>query len=437
MTIRAIAATTVLLLPLAAAAQDAAPGPVPLPWTLPPGNSVTPPAVESPAATPPAPEAEPRPTPSPRRTARPQPSATPAPAPVAAPRPRPTPSPTPEVAPTAEPIPETAPTPDPTPVAQQEPEAEPASEPSVATDLPPATPEPAGESRSSLLWILLAAGLVAALAALLFWRRHKPEDAPDEIAEVATEPAPRVVAAPEPAAPVEPATPAQPRFLTRAVPDPAPTPAAPAQASEPERPSFLTRPMPEPEGLVVSTAFRTPPAAPAPAPAPATERAPLDFTFLPMAMGTDGDKAVVRFELGASNPTDMAVPELRFAAGLFGASPQQDAEIERFFAELPIHAQLQPLPVAAGEARRVEATVSLPLENLPVLSAGERRFFVPVMAIDARYRWSDGREARTRVAFVVGRQIQGSDKLAPVFLDRGDRMVDRLEARLHGEVRRD
>lgn len=437
MTIRAIAATIVLLLPLAAAAQEAAPGPVPLPWTLPPGNSVTPPAVEPSAATPSGPEAEPRPTPTPRRTARPQPTATPAPAPVAAPRPRPTPSPTPEAAPTAEPIPETAPTPDPTPVAQQEPEAEPASEPSVATDLPPATPEPAGESRSSLLWILLAAGLVAALAALLFWRRRKPEDAPDEIAEVAAEPAPRVVAAPEPAAPVEPATPAQPRFLTRAVPDPAPTPAAPAQASEPERPSFLTRPMPEPEGLVVSTAFRTPPAAPAPAPAPATERAPLDFTFLPMAMGTDGDKAVVRFELGASNPTDMAVPELRFAAGLFGASPQQDAEIERFFAELPIHAQLQPLPVAAGEARRVEATVSLPLENLPVLSAGERRFFVPVMAIDARYRWSDGREARTRVAFVVGRQIQGSDKLAPVFLDRGDRMVDRLEARLHGEVRRD
>lgn len=322
---------------------------------------------------------------------------------------------------------------------QAEPEAEPAPEPSVATDLPSATPEPAGESRSSLLWILLAAGLVAGLAALLFWRRRKPEDTPDEVTEVTADPAPvappRVMAAPEPAVPVEPATPAQPRFLTRAVPDPAPTPAPPAQASEPEGPSFLTRPMREPEGLVVSTAFRTPPTAPAPA--PATERAPLDFTFLPMAMGTDGDKAVVRFELGASNPTDMAVPELRFAAGLFGASPQQDAEIERFFAELPVHAQLQPFPVAAGEARKVEATVSLPLDNLPVLSAGERRFFVPVMAIDARYRWSDGREARTRVAFVVGRQIQGSDKLAPVFLDRGDRMVDRLEARLHGEVRRD
>lgn len=326
---------------------------------------------------------------------------------------------------------------------QAEPEAELAPEPSVPTDLPPARPEPAGESRSSLLWILLAAGLVAALAALLFWRRRKPEETSDEVAEVTADPAPvappRVMAAPEPAAPVEPATPAQPRFLTRAVPGPvpAPAPAAPVQASEPEGPSFLTRPMPEPEGLVVSTAFRTPPVLPAPAPAPATERAPLDFTFLPMAMGTDGNNAVIRFELGAGNSTDMAVPELRFAAGLFGASPQQDAEIERFFAEMPLHAQLQPFPVEAGEARKVEATVSLPLDNLPVLSAGDRRFFVPVMAIDARYRWADGREARTRVAFVVGRQIQGSDKLAPVFLDRGDRMVDRLEARLHGEVRRD
>jgi hypothetical protein len=429
MTIRAIAATAALLVPLAATAQDTAPGPVPLPWTLPPGNSVTPPAVEPPVV--PAPEAAPTPTPTPRRAPRPQPTATPSPA--ATPRPRPAPSPTPEAVPTAEPTPvAAAPTAEPEP-AEVAPVVESTPEPTVAaTDLPPVTSETAGDSRSSLLWVLLAAVLIAGLAALLFWRRRKPEEAPDEMVEAAPEPAmaPVPVAEPEPVDPAEPvATPEQPRFLNRPVPA-----SEPASAPQPEAPSFLTRPMPAPEGLVVSTAFRRQPAVPE---APAADRAPLDFTFLPMAMGTEGDKAVVRFELGAGNPTDMAVPELRFAAGLFGASPQQDAEIERFFAEMPPHAQLQPFPVAAGESRKVEATVSLPLDNLPVLTAGERRFFVPVMAIDARYRWADGREARTRVAFVVGRQIQGSDKLAPVFLDRGDRMVDRLEARVHGEVRRD
>ena len=298
-------------------------------------------------------------------------------------------------------------------------------------------PEPAGDSRSSLPWILLAVAIVGALAALLFWRRRKPEDEPDAAVDPAPEPVtiatPPVEAEPEAAVSAEvPASLAAPTFLNRPVPAQTPAPASPPESAGP---SFLTRPTPEPKGLVVSTAFRKSPAS-APASAVA-DRAPLDFTFLPMAMGTDGDKAVVRFELGASNPADVAVPELRFAAGLFGASPQQDAEIERFFAEMPSHSQLQPFAVAANESRKVEATVSLPLANLPVLSAGERRFFVPVMAIDARYRWADGREARTRVAFVVGRQIQGSDKLAPVFLDRGDRMVDRLEARLHGEVRRD
>ncbi|MCC2977784.1 hypothetical protein LK533_14000 [Sphingomonas sp. PL-96] len=428
MTIRAIAATAALLVPLAAIAQGATPGPVPLPWTLPPGNSVTPPAVEPPVV--PAPDATPAPTPTPRRTARPQPTATPTS--TATPRPRPAPSPTPEAVPTAEPTAVTAaPTAEPEP-AEVAPVDEPTPEPSVAaTGLPPAAPEAEGESRSSLLWVLLAALLIAALAALLFWRRGKAEGAVDGI-EAAPEPvvAPVPVVQPEPVAPVAAAAnPEQPRFLNRPV-----SPPEPASTSEPEAPSFLTRPTPAPEGLVVSTAFRRPPAVPE---APAADRAPLDFTFLPLVMGTEGDKAVVRFELGAANPTDVPVPELRFAAGLFGASPQQDADLERFFAEMPPHAQLQPFPIAAGEPRKLEATVSLPLDNLPALTAGERRFFVPVMAIDARYRWADGREARTRVAFVVGRQIQGSDKLAPVFLDRGDRMVDRLEARVHGEVRRD
>ncbi|MBB3909500.1 hypothetical protein [Sphingomonas desiccabilis] len=430
MTIRALAVPAVLFVPLAAAAQEAVPSQ--LPWTLPPGNSVTPPQVVPPVAPEPTPEAAPAPTPAPRRTARPQPTAAPAPTPTATPRPRPVASPAPEAVPSAEPTPAALPTPEAEPVV--EPVPEPAPEPTAApTDLPAIPSEPAADSRSSLPWVLLAAALVAALAALLFWRRRKPEEADEAEAEPAAEPtpsaAPLVEAAPEATVPAEiAAAPAAPTFLNRPVPAPAPEPAAP---------SFLTRPVPEPEGLVVSTAFRTPPAAPPAATPPAAERAPLDFTFLPMAMGTEGDKAVVRFELGASNPADMAVAELRFAAGLFGASPQQDAEIERFFAEMPQHAQLQPFAVAADESRSIEATVSLPLANLPVLSAGERRFFVPVMAIDARYRWADGREARTRVAFVVGRQIQGSDKLAPVFLDRGDRMVDRLEARLHGEVRRD
>jgi hypothetical protein len=307
-------------------------------------------------------------------------------------------------------------------------------------DVVPAAPiEPAeGGSRSSLLWVLLAVGAVAALAALLFWRRRKPEDEVEEVVEAAPPATPVAPVAPavakvEPVAPVDPA-PAEPRFLKRPVETtPASVPASPEVQPEslPATPSFLTRPVAEPEGLVVSTAFRTPP------PAPKVEHPPLDFSFLPFAMGTEGDKAVVRFELGAGNPTDMAVSELRFATAMFSASPDQDALIERFFAEVPPHAMLQPFPLEPHEARKVEATVSLPLANVAVLTAGERRFFVPVMAIDARYRWADGQEARTRVAFVVGRQIADSEKLAPVFVDRGDRMVDRLEARMHGEVRRD
>ncbi|MFV0625624.1 hypothetical protein ACBY01_16665 [Sphingomonas sp. ac-8] len=421
MIIRAAAASVVLLAPLAAAAQDVSP--TPLPWTLPPGNSIPPAEVEPPVV--------PQPAPTPSRTPRPRPTATPSPA--ATPRPRPTPTPvTPAApAPTPTPTPEAvAPEPAPVVEATPEPTPEPVVEPvETSPETPPVEPVES-ESRGSLLWVVLAALAITALGALLFWRRRpaaEPVEAPIDVAPESVAP----VAAPEPlapvAVPVAPEPSAQPSFLTRPLATPAPVPAA-EPAPEATGPSFLTRPAP-----AAAPTAATPPIVAT----PTEDRPPLDFSFLPFAMGTQDGKAVVRFELGAANPTDIGVAELRFAAGMFSASPEQDAGIERFFAEVPQHAQLQPFPLEPHEARKLEATVSLPLENVAVLSAGDRRFFVPVMAIDARYRWADGQEARTRVAFVVGRQIQGSDKLGPVFLDRGDRLVERLEARLHGAVRRD
>lgn len=412
MTIRAAAASVLLLAPLAASAQDISPNPVPLPWTLPPGNAIEPSEVEPPVVL----------QPTPRRTPHPRPSATPTPVETPRPRPSPTPAATPQPTPTPE-APVATPTPEPvaTPIAEPTPEPSPEPTP-AATDVAPVVPEPdASDSRGSLLWVVLAALAIAALGALLFWRRRAPAEIDDKPVAVAPAPLPAAPVA-EPVAP-EPVAPTQPSFLTRpvATPEPAPAPAGP---------SFLTRPAPAAEGGAPAAPIVTTPVA-------TDDRPPLDFSFLPFAMGTQDGKAVVRFELGAANPTDMAVAELRFAAGLFSASPEQDAGIERFFAEVPQNAQLQPFPLEPHEARKLEATVSLPLESIAVLNAGERRFFVPVMAIDARYRWADGREARTRVAFVVGRQIQGSDKLGPVFLDRGDRLIERLEARVHGEVRRD
>lgn len=79
--------------------------------------------------------------------------------------------------------------------------------------------------------------------------------------------------------------------------------------------------------------------------------------------------------------------------------------------------------------------MALPRAAVNIVQANDRAFFVPMIAIDARYRWEDGRESRTTAAFMVG-PAAPQGKLAPIFADRGDRMVDRLEVRLHGQVRR-
>ena len=57
----------------------------------------------------------------------------------------------------------------------------------------------------------------------------------------------------------------------------------------------------------------------------------------------------------------------------------------------------------------------------------------PLLIFFAAFKW--GGFFVATAAFMVG-PAAPQGKLAPIFADRGDRMVDRLEVRLHGQVRR-
>lgn len=296
---------------------------------------------------------------------------------------------------------------------------EPLPEP-TPSELAPFEPAPAEPQRALPIgWLVGGGALLLLLAGLLLWRsRRRPEE------QVVEE---RYVPVPEPVevAPPAPVTP----------PTPPVTPPV-AAAVPPAEPQFLRRPAPpaapssEPKFLVRPVAPVTPTAAP-------ESRPKLECGFLPMRVGTQGQEALLHFELTARNPADVAVEEVRFATAVVSANPHQDEQIERFLADVPEAALVDRFPLnAAGGARRIEATLVLPLDRVNVMTARDRPFFVPMIVIDALYRWADGLVSRTSVVFVIGRPIPDSDKLAPIFLDRGERLYDRLEARLHGEVRR-
>lgn len=377
-------AALVAILAVPAAAQQTSPGgsipiyditpqPVPTPT---PSATPTPRVTLTPRAVAPTP----RPTVTPRPAASPTPRATTVPV-----APRPTPSPTPQ----AEPVPAAEPTyvgPPVLPVPTPQPSVQPSPTPSpeITLSVPPLT----ADTVPWWLWFLGGIAVASGVAYTLARRRvSEPRYAP---------------------APMDP----EPLVVPPVVPEPAPAVPAPVPVRPPVAPV----------------------APPAPAPLAPTPGPFLEFQLAPLRVGMEGDRALLDFDLTVGNPASAAVAEVRIATLLITANAQQDEHIAAFFSDTEKRG-LDPFALGAGERRHLEATMALPRVAVNIVQANDRSFFVPMIAIDARYRWEDGRESRTTAAFMVG-PAAAQGKLAPIFTDRGDRMVDRLEVRLHGQVRR-
>jgi hypothetical protein len=91
------------------------------------------------------------------------------------------------------------------------------------------------------------------------------------------------------------------------------------------------------------------------------------------------------------------------------------------------------LPPLKGVELR--SSVSLPLDQLRVFEVAERRLFVPLIGLNALYRWSGG-AGQTSCSFLIGREGKG-EKMAPFRLDLGPRVFRGLGMREHHvQVRR-
>ncbi len=293
--------------------------------------------------------------------------------------------------------------------------------PSVATDSPalppidptatpvaPATdtaPAAADETSSTTaapaasgtpIWAWLLAALAALGVGYWYWRRRA------------------ALVGPAVEEPEEVPRPAPPRPATRAA-APAPRPAAPQPARAPAprlEPQaahpLVTRPAGEQRAIVGMT---------------------LDIRSIRFA----ADHIAVGFALNLLNQGTAPATGLMVRIALNQGSAMTEPVLARFFDGAGGSVLRDDMTLAVGAGEELSTEVMLPRAGIEPLMIGGKPMLVPVIAFDVTYHWDGEGEAfgQNAGSFVIGREqgASGSEKLAPLPLDRASYAVDRPGAR--------
>lgn len=162
--------------------------------------------------------------------------------------------------------------------------------------------------------------------------------------------------------------------------------------------------------------------------APVAERPWLEFAMRPVRAGTNVDEALVEIELTVGNSGTVSAQNVRISTFLLSSDPN-GSEMERVLINPPVDATTDPVTIAPGEGKRIDATLALLKsdmgEDLP-------ESFRPIVVADARYTLADGSEGRTSASFEIGVTPEEGEGLDPIELSRSS-MSDNVGATLHGQ----
>lgn len=357
----------------------------------------TPVPTVTPPATPTAVPSSPSPSPTATATSRPTTAARPTVRATARPAATATPAPAAEATTPIEPVPSASATP------------EIASAPTPEAAAPQAAP---AEPINWPLWAGLAASLIVGLGAVLWWRRRSAAEDFDEGYDEVVEP----VRAAEPPAPP---------------PAPLPTPVSPespAQAQPPAPTQTPVAPSPStPGGLVTSSLKRGGGGLITSALSPE-----LRIALNPRRGGVDTLRATLEYEVQVGNVGRGTARGATVETWLISAGHQTAADLASVFASPGGESLLAPFDLSPSAAIDLAGVAVVPRDLLATITAGERRMFVPVLAVRVGFLDGRGTPQSLTAAFLVGIERDGQDRLGPLPLDRDSRMHDRLAARPFG-----
>ncbi|MCL6683448.1 hypothetical protein [Sphingomonas alba] len=213
-----------------------------------------------------------------------------------------------------------------------------------------------------------------------------------------------------------------------ATPEPASAPvAAPRRAEEP----LVRRPEPQappvPSGVVTSSLRSAEPAVPAGVVA-SSLRPWIELELEPSQATLTEDHAAIAFDVTIFNSGSAPARDVAVEACMINAGDQQDAQLGEFYTA-PSQVR-DKIPAVAPMARiTLKSAVRLPRASVREYEVEGRKLFMPMVALNSRYRWSSG-EGQSAASFLVGgKAANDGARLSPLRLDQGKRGWKALAAR--------
>ena len=145
------------------------------------------------------------------------------------------------------------------------------------------------------------------------------------------------------------------------------------------------------------------------------------------------DHVAVGFALNLLNQGTLPATGLMVRIALNQGSAMTEPVLARFFDGAGGSVLRDDMALAAGAGEELSTEVMLPRAAIEPLIIGGKPMLVPVIAFDVTYHWDGEGEAfgQNAGSFVIGREqgSSGSEKLAPLSLERISYAVDRPAAR--------